>query len=292
MIPETLRNLIRFEHKGVLEGFQFSLSLYSLHPEKIITLVKKKIEDLLVTGNQRLNKDCFILTLRSGDPLPAIFPGQFAELRLDHSGDTFLRRPISFYDVDREHQEMRLLIREVGAGTRQLGMLGPGDTLNIIYPLGHPFTLIDGKEFLLAAGGVGIAPMLLLGKTLKQAGKRPVFLFGARSKEQMFDLAEFEDLGEVYITTEDGSMGKKGMITDHPILEAGTFDGCYSCGPEPMMKAIAKIAARKEIFCEVSLENIMACGIGACLCCAQPTVHGMKMACVDGPVFNTKELLW
>ena len=82
------------------------------------------------------------------------------------------------------------------------------------------------------------------------------------------------------------------MITDHPILETGIFDGCYSCGPEPMMKAMAKIAAGKEIFCEVSLENTMACGIGACLCCAQPTVHGMKMACVDGPVFNTKELLW
>ena len=133
--------------------------------------MKKKIEDLQVTDNYRLNKEYFELTLQSEDLLPDIFPGQFAELRIDRTADTLLRRPISFYDVDRDHHKIRLLIQEVGAGTRQLGVLSPGDTLNMIYPLGHPFTMVEGKEFLLAAGGVGIAPMLLLGKVLNKLEK-------------------------------------------------------------------------------------------------------------------------
>ena len=254
--------------------------------------VKKKIENLLVTGNHRLNSEYFELSLRSQHSLPDILPGQFAELRIDHAEHTFLRRPVSFFDIYPEKNEIHLLIQEVGEGTRRLGYLETGEFLNMIYPLGHPFTITEGNTFLLVAGGVGIAPMLLLGRKLKDKGKIPVFLFGFRSEKQWFDLFRFESLGEVYVTTEDGSLGEKGLVTGHPVIKNGQFDGFYTCGPEPMMKAVASIAASQDIFCEASLENTMACGFGACLTCAQPTIHGMKMACTDGPVFNTKELLW
>jgi dihydroorotate dehydrogenase electron transfer subunit len=253
--------------------------------------VKKKTEDLRVIANERLNEEYFELVLRSSAPLPDIFPGQFAEVRVEGSEKTFLRRPISFFDIVPQDRTIHLLIQEVGAGTRRLGLLGAGDLLNMIYPLGHPFSVMEGERFLLVAGGVGIAPMLLLGKELRRAGKTPVFLFGFRSAAQMFDLSRYVDLGEVFLTTEDGSVGQKGLVTRHPVMEEA-FDGIYTCGPEPMMKAVAAVAARRNLFCEASLETLMACGIGACLCCAVPTVAGMQRACVEGPVFNTKELIW
>ncbi len=253
--------------------------------------VKKKNERLAVIDNRRLSDDYFELVLRSSAALPEILPGQFAELLVEGAENTFLRRPISFFDTDPAARQVHLLIQEVGAGTRRLGQLTAGDTLDMIYPLGHPFTITGGERFLLVAGGVGIAPMLLLGKELRRAGKTPLFLFGFRSAAQMFDLSRYVDLGEVFLTTEDGSVGQKGLVTRHPVMEEA-FDGIYTCGPEPMMKAVAAIAGSRDLFCEASLENLMACGIGACLCCAQETIHGMKRACVEGPVFNTKELIW
>lgn len=254
--------------------------------------MKKRIEDLIVLENNRLNEEYYELVLRSAILLPAIYAGQFAELRVDHTNNTFLRRPVSFYDIDYKQKRIHLLIRQVGNGTRQLGRLQKHDFLNIIYPLGRPFSIVPGKKFLLVSGGVGIAPMLLLGKSLISAGKTPVFLFGFRSEKQYFDLSRFSSLGELLITTEDGSKGTKGLVIDHPVIDSEDFDGIYTCGPEMMMKAVAKVAAAKKLFCEASLENTMACGFGACLTCAQPTTSGMKMACVDGPVFNTKDLLW
>ncbi len=253
--------------------------------------MKKRIEDLTVTANRRLTDDYFELVLRAAEPLPPILPGQFAEVRVQGSPETFLRRPISFFDVNYTTSEVHLLIQEVGAGTRHLSRLQRGDVLNLIYPLGHPFTLTEGRRFLLVAGGVGIAPMLLLGKALLEAGKEPVFLFGFRSADQIFDLSRYGSLGVVYLSTEDGNKGDMGLVTEHPMIRSA-YDGIYTCGPEPMMKAVAAIAEERDLFCEASLETLMACGIGACLCCAQQTVHGMQRACVEGPVFNTKELIW
>jgi len=253
--------------------------------------VKKKIENLTVKANERLNDEYFELILHSPVPLPDIAPGQFAQVRVEGSEKTFLRRPISFFDVVPDERAIHLLIQEVGAGTRRLAQLVPGDPLNMIYPLGHPFSLLEGERFLLVAGGVGIAPMLLLGRQLRAAGKEPVFVFGFRSAAQLIDLSRFGDLGPLYITTEDGSVGQRGLVMDHPVLKE-PWDGVYTCGPEPMMKAVAAYAGRRELPCEASLETLMACGIGACLCCAVPTVTGMQRACVEGPVFDTKALLW
>ena len=121
---------------------------------------------------------------------------------------------------------------------------------------------------------------------------KQTFLLGARSKNDLLQLEQFEALGDVYTTTEDGSMGEKGYVTMHSVLKAQKFDMIYNCGPKPMMMAVAKYAKAEGIECEVSLENTMSCGVGACLCCVEKTDEGHVCVCKEGPVFNIKKLLW
>ena len=160
--------------------------------------------------------------------------------------------------------------------------------------MGKGFTIPEttDKKLLLVGGGVGTAPMLNLGYELKQKGFSPVFLLGARSKNDLLQLDMFNTLGEVYTTTEDGSLGEKGYVTMHSMLSANRFDMIYTCGPKPMMMAVAKYAKANDVECEVSLENTMACGVGACLCCVEKTDEGHLCVCKEGPVFNIKKLLW
>ena len=139
---------------------------------------------------------------------------------------------------------------------------------------------------------VGTAPMLMLGAELVKMGCTPAFLLGARSSKDLLQLEYFEKLGKVYTTTEDGSMGEKGYVTQHSILHTDRFDMIYTCGPKPMMISVAKYAKVHGIECEVSLENRMACGVGACLCCVENTDEGHLCVCKEGPVFNIKKLLW
>ena len=149
------------------------------------------------------------------------------------------------------------------------------------------------KKFLLVGGGVGTAPMLYLGACLKEAGYEPVFLLGARSKVDLQQLDEFQKFGSVYVTTEDGSYGEKGYVTNHSVLKQIRFDQIFTCGPKPMMVAVAKYAHAEQIACEVSLENRMACGLGACLCCVEKDVKGHNVCvCKEGPVFNIEQLSW
>ena len=251
-------------------------------------------------------------------------PGQFVEVRVDGSPTTFLRRPISINFVDRDANELWLLVACVGDGTRRLAQLQTGDTLNCVLPLGNGFSIpcddIAGHTNspspvtlhpspLLVGGGVGVAPLLYLGKTLKEQGLEPTFLLGARSAKDLLMLSEFEKYGRVLVTTEDGSMGEQGFVTNHSVLQQEHFDMIQVCGPTPMMKAVARYAKEKGIACEVSLENLMACGLGACLCCvekvkadadASDTVAGHSSdavatnvcVCKEGPVFNINRLLW
>lgn len=250
--------------------------------------------DMKVTENSRLHKNYCLLKLTSDEALPDMQPGQFVEVRVDNSPTTFLRRPISINYVDKATNELWLLIQLVGDGTRQMAEYRPGDTVNIMLPLGNGFTVPSQKEqkLLLIGGGVGTAPMLYLGAILKNAGFNPTFLLGARSKDDVLQLEEFKKFGTVYITTEDGSLGEKGYVTNHTILKKTHFDQIYTCGPKPMMVAVAKYAASASISCEVSLENTMACGIGACLCCVEKTVDGHICVCTEGPVFNIDKLTW
>ena len=147
-------------------------------------------------------------------------------------------------------------------------------------------------KLLLVGGGVGTAPMLYLGEQLARKGCKPTFLLGARSDKDLLQLEQFAAYGEVYTTTEDGSHGEKGYVTQHSILSQIRFEQIYTCGPKPMMVAVAKYAKSKGINCEVSLENKMACGVGACLCCVENTSEGHLCVCKEGPVFNINKLLW
>jgi dihydroorotate dehydrogenase electron transfer subunit len=220
--------------------------------------------------------------------------GQFAEIRVDNSQATYLRRPISINYMDRQRNELWLLIQLVGEGTKSLARTKLGDTINAILPLGNGFSMpkSSSQKLLLIGGGVGIAPLLFLGEQLVKAGSKPVFLLGARSEKDLLQLDRFATYGDVYTTTEDGTHGEKGYVTQHSVLDKLHFDHIYACGPKPMMKAIAQYAKANGISCEVSLENTMACGIGVCLCCVENTTEGNLCVCKDGPVFNINKLLW
>lgn len=254
--------------------------------------MKKRIEDFTVIENKTLNSEFFVLKLTSESQIPDILPGQFAEVRVDGNVDTFLRRPLSIYDTDVKENAIYLLIKIAGKGTRQLSYLKKSQNLNLIYPLGNYFSEPKGKRVLLVGGGTGVAPMLILGKYLKEKGIFPTFLLGYRRADLIIENDKFESSGDVNITTEDGSVGHKGFVIDHPVMQ-DSYDMIYACGPEVMMKAVAKIAGENNIECEVSLENLMGCGFGACLCCVVDTVdEGNVNTCTDGPVFNTKRLKW
>ena len=259
----------------------------------------KHLLDLTVTANISLNDRYVLLKFTSSEPLPEMLPGQFVEVRVDGSPTTFLRRPISINFVDRTANELWLLVQITGDGTRKMASYTQNDVVNMILPLGNSFTMPQNTQNkpLLIGGGVGIAPMLFWGAELKKNGFNPVFLFGARTKKDLVLLEEFEKYGKVYTTTEDGSHGERGFVTQHSILstfdfQLPTFDYIYTCGPTLMMKAVAQFAVLHQIPCEASLENTMACGVGVCLCCVTDTVNGHKCVCVEGPVFDINNLKW
>lgn len=258
--------------------------------------MKKYMLDMKVVDNCRLHKNYCLLKLTSDNILPEMMPGQFVQVRVDNSPKTFLRRPISINYVDRENNQLWLLIQLVGEGTRKLAEANKGDIINLMLPLGNGFTIPEdnkNQKLLLVGGGVGTAPMLYLGAYLKGLGFKPYFLLGARSKNDLLQLNRFEELGQTFMTTEDGSLGEKGFVTNHSILKDVRFDHIYTCGPKPMMMAVAKFASANSISCEVSLENTMACGIGACLCCVEKLKDEHHVCvCTEGPVFNINKLSW
>jgi dihydroorotate dehydrogenase electron transfer subunit len=256
-------------------------------------LPKKRVEDLSIIENRILNEDYFVLEVESQHPVENIVPGQFVEILVNDSKNTFLRRPISIYDVHPQRNTFELLIQIVGEGTQHLSKLTQGQKLDTIYPLGLGYTLSKaGSKVLLVGGGVGIAPLLYLAKKLHQNQVEVHILLGGRGKGNIIETERFSEFGKVYVSTNDGSVGEKGLVTEHSIMQNMNFDMIYSCGPDPMMKAVARLAFKSTIECEVSLENMMACGIGACLCCVTPTTKGHQCVCTDGPVFNTRKLLW
>ena len=256
--------------------------------------MKKYILDLVVSENIQLNDNYVLLKMTAPTELPDMLPGQFAELEVEGSSKTFLRRPISINFIDKDNNEVWFLIQLVGDGTRHLAAVKRGQTINVILPLGNSFTMPENasERLLLVGGGVGTAPMLFLGEQLSKKGFTPNFLLGARSQNNLLQLNEFTQYGNVFTTTEDGSMGEKGYVTQHSLLSTQTFNKIYTCGPKPMMMAVAKYAKTNNIECEVSLENTMACGFGVCLCCVENTTEGHICVCKEGPVFNIKKLLW
>lgn len=257
--------------------------------------MKKTVQNLQVISNKRLNRDQSVLELKSAISLNDIEPGQFGNILVDKSANIFLRRPFSIYQVNYETSTISFLIKGIGEGTNTLINTKTGDSLSVIFPLGNGFKSPDIKsKVLLVGGGVGVAALMILAEKLNKEGHRIEILLGARSSDDLVELDAFARFGTVYTTTEDGSKGTKGFVTDHSLFknDINTIDKIYTCGPDPMMKAVAGIAAQNNITCEVSLENTMACGYGVCLCCVTETVKGHRCVCTDGPVFDIKQLKW
>lgn len=256
--------------------------------------MKKYILDLKVRSIDHISDKHVLIKLTDDKLLPDMLPGQFVEVKVEGSPTTFLRRPISINFVDKERNELWLLVAAIGDGTRQLAQLHEGDKLNVVAPLGNGFTMpkTADEKILLVGGGVGVAPLLYMGAEMKRRGCEPTFLLGARSAKDLLEIELFEKYGRVFITTEDGSIGEKGFVTNHSLLQNEEFTRISTCGPKPMMMSVACYAHKASVDCEVSLENMMACGLGACLCCVEKTVEGNLCVCKQGPVFNVRKLLW
>ena len=270
--------------------------------------MNKIVSDFIVSKNIRISDTYSRLVLTeirldgvNSIDYNEIKPGQFVEVRVDGNKTTFLRRPISINYVVPERREIHLLVRKAGDGTKALCDCSEGDVINMMLPLGNGFSLptdaSNEKDThlpyrpLLIGGGVGVAPLLHLGKILNSSGIRPTFLLAAKTAKDLLETERFDEFGDVVISTDDGSAGTPGLVTQNPILNAD-WDMFYCCGPMPMMKAVARIAMDNGVPCEVSLENSMACGLGACLCCVEDTIDGHVCVCTHGPVFDVKTLKW
>lgn len=255
--------------------------------------MKKHLLDLTVVSNIKLNPKHYLIKFTSTEPLPEMQPGQFVEVKIEGSDTTYLRRPFSIHRVNKEENTMHLLVKVIGDGTNAMSLLKPGDVTNIMMPLGKGFILTQNNHVLLVGGGCGVAPLYYLAQQLVKEGNVVQFLIGGRTAEDILMADEYLKFGDLFITTEDGSLGEKGMVTGHSILKSDSkikIDKIYCCGPDGMMRAMAHYAESKLIPCEVSLENTMACGIGACLCCVVESTHGNICVCTEGPVFNSKIL--
>ncbi len=180
----------------------------------------KRVEDFIVINHKWLNYSSFIIELEAPDTLPVIQPGNFAEIEVANSPKVFLRRPFSIYDVNQASNTISFFVKVVGEGTRLLGEARKGDKLSVIYPLGNSFSMPAIRTGLSVAGGSGIAPFILYGKELQNNGTEITFLFGARSADDIVLTDQFKMLGNVLITTEDGSQGEKGLVTQHSLFNS------------------------------------------------------------------------
>ncbi len=235
-----------------------------------------------ITENTPLTASVYRMRL-AGDVSDITGPGQFVNIKLDGK---YLRRPISVCDVDATG--VTILYKVVGGGTEQMSSMTAG-TLDVLTGLGNGYDMTKAGDLpLLIGGGVGVPPLYLLAKMLIEQGKKVTVILGFNSKEEIFYEKEFVALGaQVFVTTVDGSYGIKGFVTD--AMRDLTYSYFYTCGPEPMLKAIYKASATSGQF---SFEERMGCGFGACMGCSCKTVTGYKRICKDGPVLTKEEILW
>ena len=238
---------------------------------------------LTVSENRPLTPTVYRMVL-GGDVSAVTASGQFINIKLDGK---FLRRPISVCDWDAE--SLTILYKLVGRGTEQMSALPAGTTLDVLTGLGNGFDVFaDCKTPLLIGGGIGSAPLYRLAKELLKAGKKPAVVLGFNTKEEVFYQDEFAALGcPVTLATADGSCGVKGFVTD--AMRGMDSDYFFACGPEPMLKAVY---AASKTSGQLSFEERMGCGFGACMGCTCKTLTGYKRICKDGPVLRKEEIIW
>jgi len=256
--------------------------------------VKKIQRTYPVSANGSLGARYRRLMLEAPQLARCIRPGQFVHVRVSESLQPFFRRPFSVY---RARRQVEIVYEVIGPGTRLLAQKQTGDRLDILGPLGNAFQWPGGriKQAVMIAGGIGIAPFMILSDFLKDKNVDLLLLYGARNGDYIYDLKEFQrNRCRVFVATEDGSVGKKGRVSslysaietdpDHTML--------YACGPRPMLADVQRFAARHGLNGQASCEEVMACGVGACRGCVIKTTRGYKTVCEDGPVFDLQELIF
>jgi dihydroorotate dehydrogenase electron transfer subunit len=259
-----------------------------------------------VRYNRRLSPHYNVIALEAPEIAARVEPGQFVMVKPNPGLEPLLRRPFSVFEILRDERArptgLTLLNKKVGVTTTQLYEAEEGETIACLGPLGRPFSIVEpGVEAWMVAGGVGLAPFATLAAVLRARGVPATLFYGGRSASDLFYLELFEQLGvSMVIATEDGTRGERGRITvplDRALLAASRPLQIFACGPEPMLAAVARLAARFERRCEVSVERVMGCGMGGCYSCVVE-VHGADharhhvRACIGGPVFDAATLAW
>lgn len=259
--------------------------------------MKKHLLNLQVCAIDRLNNGTahIVLSTADGTPMPEMRPGQFVEVGVDKA-NVLLNRPFSIFN--RTDENLELLVKPLGRGSDALCHAETGDMLRVVAPLGRGFSMPDADtNVLLIGGGVGVAPLYYQARILTEAGIRPTLIYGDRTEPDSKLLDKLSKVADLAICTDDGSMGVHGLVFDHPVYQNDVhsqkkFGLIQICGPLKMMKFLYEGLGLLQLNVEFSLENKMACGLGACLCCVEETMTGNRCVCSDGPVFNINELKW
>jgi len=250
-----------------------------------------------VISNRKVKPGYFLMAVRCPSVAKKAKPGQFLTIRCGNGPSPLLRRPFGFHRISGSGFE--ILYEIVGKGTHILSRLKAGDKIDILGPLGNGFAIPKGKkDFILVAGGIGVAPLASLAESLVKIKRSNVYaIIGARSKDTLLCEGHFKNIGvKTIVATDDGSCGKRCFATDaleeFLKIKKGFLPTIFACGPEPMLRKVAHLAKKHRVACFTSLEENIACGVGACLGCAVKTRTGYKLVCKDGPVFDVKEVIW
>lgn len=254
------------------------------------------VEKCLVLRNSQVGEDLYEMEFLAPNVVPSCEPGQFVHILPCQASDPLLRRPISLYDVDKKEGSITLLYKIVGKGTQIMSNIKSNDYLDIMGPLGRSFTLVNNKNVVLVGGGVGVAPLIYLARKLKENNCHVTLLYGVENSKQLVGEHRLQEIGvKLLPATVDGSRGYKGYVTNILLenINPSEVDYIYTCGPEPMMSVVASYASKNNILGQLSLEEYMACGIGACFGCARKLKSfddTYVKVCQDGPVFNMDEI--
>ncbi|MBQ6586460.1 MAG: dihydroorotate dehydrogenase electron transfer subunit [Coriobacteriales bacterium] len=255
----------------------------------------KLFERCSVLENEAVAQDVYSITLTSPMVAAALEPGQFVHLHLNNNDSEILRLPFSVYDVVPELGAIVILYQVLGNGTRHMTRLQMGDICDVIGPIGRGwFPPKNCSRALLVGGGLGTAPLYLLAKQLKDQGAIVDVVMGAGCSSRVICRDTMAAFDSLHIATDDGSEGFKGFCTSlsKDLLALNDYDYVATCGPEPMQRIVAAQCKDAGVPCQVSMERLMACGVGACLSCVLKTTAGLKRCCVDGPVFDAMEVIW
>ena len=277
---------------------------WRIKQKKVSAILNIKVK---ILSRKEVASNIYLMKLKTPEIAQDALPGQFIHIRCSKDNYPLLRRPLSIHRIDKEKGEIYILFQVVGEGTKLLADRTIGDDLDIMGPIGNGFNIYpESRKIMIVGGGIGVAPLLALCEESIRQGKEVRVLIGALNKELVIGEENFKNLGaKVDITTDDGSYEYKGLVTDlleRTIKEGWLPDQIFACGPKPMLRKIVEISLDNHIDCQVSLEERMACGIGACLGCVckiktrdkkeDEVKYDYKRVCVDGPIFKGSEVVW